>query len=266
MKMTTFRRLSDLVYRHSGIVLPEEKLPLLVNRLGKRMRALGLKDEREYLEIVEVEQDPDELIAFIDVISTNTTKFFREPEHFEVLHDLLTQKAKTAEEIRLWCAASSSGEEPYTLAMTVAETPSVQKSQFRMLATDICMKVLREASNGRYSEKRIQDVPSGFLRKYFSHEKINGDKFYRVSPELREMILFKKFNLSSFPYPLKGPFQFIFCRNVMIYFDVSLRQKIIDAFYEVLAPGGYLFIGHSENLLGIKHNLKTLKASIFYKK
>lgn len=265
MPRKDFERIRALIYRECGIALGDEKIPLLVNRISKRQRALGLASQQDYLRIIEEERDPEEFIQFIDVISTNTTYFFREPDHFEFFSARLKEWPAAEPEIRLWCAASSSGEEPYSLAITAAEALGRRRIKLRMLATDICTKVLKRAAEGRYTEKQVENVPRYLLNRYFAKEKNGGAVHYRVLPRLRELVLFKRLNLSKFPYPLKGPFDFIFCRNVMIYFDAPLREKVVQAFYRLLRPGGYLFIGHSENLLGLKHRFRGMRASVFQK-
>ena len=265
MRRKDFDRLRALIYRESGISLGDEKIPLLVNRISKRQRALGIQSQQEYLRIIEEEKDPEEFLKFIDAMSTNTTYFFREKEHFEIWGRLLKEHKSGGREIKLWCAASSSGEEPYTLAMTACENLDLRRTPFRMLATDICTKVLGRAVAGRYTEKQVENVPRPLLHKYFLREKCGKERYFQVNSQLRDLILFKRLNLSKFPYPLKGSFDFIFCRNVMIYFDAVLREKVINSFYGLLRKGGYLFIGHSENLLGLEHSFKSVQASVFRK-
>jgi len=266
MRRAEFERFRELIYQTAGIALSDEKAALLESRLSKRLRALGLSNEEEYLRIIELDQDPRELINLIDAISTNTTNFYREPRHFEMLSGIFEQWRETHKEIRLWCAAASSGEEPYTLAITASESLDLRRTKFRMLATDISTKALKKALSGTYTQKQVENVPKPLLYKYFVRQTENGQKYYSVCQELRSLILFKRFNLASFPYPLKGPFDAVFCRNVMIYFDTAMRQKVVDALYALLRPGGYLFIGHSENLLGLKHEFETIGSSVFQKR
>jgi len=265
MHPKNFERIRKLIYEECGIALGREKIPLLINRISKRQRALGITSQQDYLRIIEAEKDPDEFLRFIDAISTNTTHFYREKEHFEVLAELLKKDGKSCAEIKLWCAASSSGEEPYTLAITACENLDLRRISFRMLATDICIKVLTRAVHGRYTEQQVQHVPHFLLHKYFVKEMVGKEKHYVASSHLKSLILFKRLNLSKFPYPLKGPFDYIFCRNVMIYFDAPLREKVANEFYKLLKKGGYLFIGHSENLLGLKHSFKNVEPSVFRK-
>ncbi|NLF26040.1 MAG: chemotaxis protein CheR [Deltaproteobacteria bacterium] len=265
MQRKDFDRLRYIIYEACGISLSKDKIPLVVNRISKRQRALGIKSQQEYLRIIEEEKDPEEFVKFIDAISTNTTYFYREKQHFELLTELFKKDSSKGREIKLWCAAASSGEEPYTLAMTACESLNLRRTPFRMLATDICTKVLDRAVMGRYTEKQVENIPKLLRQKYFDREATGKEKYFQATAQLRELILFKRLNLSKFPYPVRGPFDYIFCRNVMIYFDAPLREKVINAFYSLLRRGGYLFIGHSENLLGLQHSFKGVQASVFRK-
>ncbi len=264
MQERAFEKLRAIVMRETGIALSQDKRGLLANRLSKRLRALNLSSEADYLRILETEAEPNELLEFIDAISTNVTHFFREKDHFELLSEVLAE-LPADEEVRIWCSACSTGEEAYTLAMTLRETLPDPARRCRILATDICMRVLRQAAEGVYGPRQLEKVPRHLISRYFSRVGGKDDGRYRVNQELRDLIVFKRMNLSHFPYPLRGPINVIFCRNVMIYFGVDLRARITRAFEELLAKGGYLFIGHSENLLGIQHGLKAVKPSVFRK-
>ena len=168
--------------------------------------------------------------------------------------------------VRIRCAASSSGEEPYTIAMTAAESLDLRQTDFKLLATDISTKVLQMASNGVYSDKHLEKVPLALKAKYFERRDGIAGEEYSVSETLRSLVVFKRLNLSVFPYPLKGPLDIIFCRNVMIYFDNQLRGKIVAEFERLLSPGGHLFLSHSENLLSVTHKLLGRQNSIYQKK
>lgn len=262
MKQETFDFLSNLIYRESGIVLPPEKKMLLENRVQKRLRALNLRDVSDYLRIIELDVDGDELVQLIDVVSTNVTYFYREPRHFEIYAKLLKQfQSEKRNEVKVWCAAASSGQEPYTLAIEAAESLDLGKTRFRLLGTDICTKVLNRALAGHYHEREVEKIAPDKLQKYFDRQ---GNDFH-VRSKISDLVLFKKLNLIQFPYPLKGSFDIIFCRNVMIYFDTPTRAKIIAQFEKLLSPGGYLFLSHSENLLGIDHGLQRFDSSVFRK-
>ncbi|MCK5683777.1 methyltransferase domain-containing protein, partial [bacterium] len=207
----------------------------------------------------------DEMIALLDVISTNVTSFYREAVHFDVLKDILVKWNKEGQKrYRVWCAAASSGEEPFTLAITLQENLP-QSTDKKILATDISTIVLEKCKIGMYDAKKTEPIPSGLRSKYFTCHKKTNDNVYEVKPELRKMMLFNRLNLTVQPYPMKGPLDIIFCRNVMIYFNGETRQKIVNEMYRLLRPGGYLFVGHSESLTGMDTKYKIVKPSIYLK-
>ena len=267
MEAKIFEELREIIYRESGINLSEEKKQMLMNRLNKRLRKLGLKEPRQYLDIIETDASGEELLQLIDVVSTNVTYFFRESEHFDYLKSevFAAYKKQGRDKVRIWCAASSTGEEPYTLAMLGSESFSGVRADVKVLATDISTRVLNHAVRGLYQPKQFEKMPQDVVEKYFSAYQDEDETFWKVDPAIASMVTFKRLNLSQFPYPLKGPLDVIFCRNVMIYFDLQLRTKIIAEMTRLLAPGGYLFLGRSENLLGIHHDLKGCGASVFRK-
>lgn len=266
MDTELFQKFRSLIFRESGISLGNDKLQLLTNRVNKRLKALRIKDPEEYLRIVELDQSGDELVRLIDVVSTNVTYFYREHEHFTRFAEILGNLRSSAQkEIKVWCAACSSGEEAYMLAMMAEETLDLRSTAFRILATDISVRVLEKAVLGLYEDKQLEKLPEALQRKYFREIETEAGDLWRVEPSLARLIVFKRLNLSSFPYPLKGPLDVIFCRNVMIYFGPELRQKVIDEFWKLLRPGGYLFLGHSENLLGIRHEFESKGVSTFRK-
>jgi chemotaxis protein methyltransferase CheR len=265
MEESIYQKLRTIIHGHSGIALSNDKKYLLQNRLQKRLRALQLGSEREYLELIESDLEGPELIELIDAISTNTTHFFREAEHFALLDEIFeTYRAERRNQVKLWCAAASSGEEPYTLAISAHEHLDLKTTKFRMLATDICTKVLARAAQAEYRAEQIQKVPVSLRAKYFLPSAVDPH-MVQVQPALRQLITFKILNLARFPFPLQGPLDVIFCRNVMIYFDRDLRQKIITEFERLLSPGGFLFLSHAENLLGIAHSLQRYNISVFRK-
>ena len=261
MEQSIFERLRDIIYQESGITLSDEKRLLLQNRIRKRLRSLRINSEEDYLQIVESDLEGSELINLIDAISTNHTFFFRERSHFDFLAELLKEHKEP--QYKLWCAAASTGEEPYTLAITALE--NLKNKKAKILATDICTPVLKKAARGVYHAKSLQEMSSELRTKYFDPLNIAGEACYRVKPELSQLILFKRLNLNRFPYPLKGPLDSIFCRNVMIYFDNTLRAKLIESFYKLLKPGGYLFVGHSESLSGVEHKFATVQSAVYRK-
>lgn len=265
MNQKAFDFLSTLIYQESGIVLPPEKALLLGNRVQKRLRALGLSSEGDYLKTLENDKTGEEIVHLIDVVSTNVTYFYREPRHFEIYGQLLKQfRSENRSDIKVWCAAASSGQEPFTLAMETALNADLSRQTVKILGTDICTTVLQRATKGIYSEKEMEKTPPDRTARFF--DKLGGeDPCWRVKPEISKLVLFKKLNLVQFPFPLKGPVDIIFCRNVMIYFDTPTRAKIIQQFEGLLRKGGYLFLSHSENLLGINHGLKRFDSSVFIK-
>ncbi|MBX7136913.1 MAG: chemotaxis protein CheR [Oligoflexia bacterium] len=269
MEPEVFERFRRIIYDKSGIVLSEEKRSLLASRIQKRLRAKQLDSEAQYLEIVESDLSGEELVGLIDAISTNTTYFWREPAHFEALGEILAEyKAMGKSKLRIWCAASSTGQEPYILAMEVLEHFSGAKVDARILATDVSTKVLKIAQQGLYSDEEVSKLPADKLKRFFMHPsdpQAQAKHQWQVSPELQQLVLFKQLNLVVHPYPLKGPIDIIFCRNVLIYFDIPTRQGVIDECYRLLPTGGYMFLSLSESLLGIEHRFEKVSTSVYQK-
>jgi chemotaxis protein methyltransferase CheR len=267
-----FDRLASAVYAYCKINLTQSKMDLARARLAKRLRITGVTTYTEYLDNVLSNPDSDEFVEMIDCISTNLTSFFRESSHFDYLEqDLLPQIVKrnaAAKRIRAWSAACSSGEEPYTISLvlneTLAKLNAVRGWDVKLLATDISTRVLRKAVAGVYEPDRVNAVPAPLRAKYFEPRSLGGEPHLAVKPELRNMIVFNRLNLME-SWPFTGPFDFIFCRNVMIYFDKPTQEKLVNRYYDLLAPGGILFTGHSESLTGIQHKFKFVKATIYQK-
>lgn len=269
MEPAIFERFRDLIYQQCGIALRPDKTALLASRIQKRIRERGLKNESEYLDIIELDIDGPELIQLIDAISTNTTYFWREAEHFEILGNIFdTWKSQNKSSYKIWCAAASTGQEPYILAMEALEHIPPTKFDVRILATDVSTKALKASLDGIYTNNDVSKLPSEKRNKFLTKIQpalVSGDPQWKVVPELSELILFKRLNLVNFPYPIKGPMDIIFCRNVMIYFDVQTRQKIVNEFVRLLSPGGFLFLSLSESLLGIEHSLTKYSTSVYQK-
>ncbi len=255
-----------LVYERSGITLHDGKRALITARLQKRVRQGGFTSFGEYLRHVETDRSGDELTAFLDAIATNHTSFFREPQHFAYLRDVVLpqfERVNGREPIRAWSAACSTGEEPYTIAMTALERAGVDnRSPVRILASDLSTKALTTARNGVYKTDRVETVQLPILRKYFEKGLGRQDGLVRVGPELRALVDFKRMNLLELP-PGDGQFDVIFCRNVMIYFDLPVRQRVVSALERRLRPSGYLFISHSESLNGVSHRLRWVAPAIY---
>ncbi len=261
MEAEIFEAFQKLIYRESGIVLTEQKVPLLSSRIQKRLKALGIDSESEYLRILELDVSGNELVALLDVVSTNVTYFYREAAHFELYRTILADLAKRGrDEVKIWCAAASSGEEPYTLAFEGLEALSGTRTKLKILATDISLTVLRRAACAVYSDTVVSKIRQDIRHKYLTRI---DDLNWRVNRDVVERILFKRLNLVEQPYKLRGPFDIIFCRNVMIYFDNSTRESIVQQFEKLLGTGGYLFVSHSENLLNVDHKLDKVNASVF---
>jgi chemotaxis protein methyltransferase CheR len=262
MDSSTFHRLCSIAYEKAGINLGPSKEALVEARVAKRLRALGLADEREYLIRLEEDTTGREIVEFLDVISTNHTYFFRESDHFDLLRKLVGDwHRQGSRRLRIWSAASSTGEEPYSIAFTLSSLPEAADMDWKILATDISTQVLEKAEAGQFDEAKVLRLEQGEQRRFFQREKASGK--YVVRSELRQRIAFRRLNLSTPPYPMHGPFDVIFCRNVMIYFDQTVRQRVIGAMEPLLRPGGYLFIGHAEALSAIHVGLKMVRPSIF---
>jgi chemotaxis protein methyltransferase CheR len=265
MDTHTFNKFRRLVYEKSGINLGEKKEALVCARVGKRMQSLSIDDYRKYYKYVAADQSGRELVELIDVISTNVTHFFREHQHFDFLSSLIRQWASEGQRrFRIWSAASSTGEEPYSIAITVQEVLD-STADAKILATDISTKVLEKAMQGIYQQKHVEKVPRNLRSKYFT--KVSGQEknLYQIKKSLRDMVTFGRLNLSVHPYPLNGPLDVIFCRNVMIYFDNEIRRGVLENMYSLLRPGGYLMVGHAESLTGLVSDFKSVKPSVYVK-
>jgi chemotaxis protein methyltransferase CheR len=268
MDRRTFDTFRQLIYDKSGISLGEGKEALVSARVGKRLRVLGYDNYKEYLHFLtgDSEESEAEFVDFLDVISTNVTYFFRENEHFIFMADYIKRMMEEGRQrVRIWCAASSSGEEPYTLAMTFLENAKNFRGDCKILATDISTKILKTAMEGRYPEAKMDNVSPQLRAKYFTSVGSGANKVYTVSDTLSNMIMFKRLNLSKPPFPMKGPFDLIFCRNVMIYFDNIVRKKLMDEFSRLLRPGGYLMVGHSESMAGMLCDMESVQPSVYLK-
>ena len=267
MEDQLFQKFCAIAYSKAGIKLHDGKEALVSARVAKRLRALNLSSPREYLNLLESDTSGTEVVSFLDAISTNFTMFFREPEHFKWLREFVEYRVgvQGKRRLRVWCAASSSGEEPYTLAMTIAETVGERQVDWRILATDISTKILATAEQGIYDEAALKDVPRALLGKYFAAEdgRKGADRRWSVTADLRRKIVFRRLNLAKPPYPMPGPLDVVFCRNVMIYFDDPVRQGLISEVDRLLVGDGLVCIGHSESLSGLKTRLEIIEPSVY---
>ena len=251
-----FKKIAQILHSHAGIALAEGKAALVYSRLAKRLRSLGLRSFREYCSLVEGAQGIDERQAMMAALTTNVTRYFREPHHFDHLRDVvmptLVDRARRGGRIRLWSAACSNGQEPYSMAITVLQAlPDAASQDEKILATDIDPNMVAEGRAGIYREDAITPVPLDLRRKWF--KKAAGGA-WEVADELRALVSFRELNLIG-DWPMKGKFDVIFCRNVVIYFDEPTQERIWSRFAPLLEPGGTLYIGHSERVSGPGANL-----------
>lgn len=263
----------SLVYDRAGINLGPNRQHLVQARLAKRIRVAKLSGFDEYFHRLEEDKSGQELGHLIDAISTNTTHFFRESDHFDFLTSVIHERAERerwnekSHCLRIWSAASSSGEEPYSLGMTIDNAlQRYPNMTAKLLATDISRSVLLRAKAGRYETDRAKTIPPEFRAKYI--QKIKGTDLdeFEIVPKIRSMITYAQFNLMSPTYPFRYGFDFIFCRNVMIYFDQKTQEGVIRRMSEHLKSGGYFIVGHSESLNSIRHDLQYVRPTIYRKK
>jgi chemotaxis protein methyltransferase CheR len=260
-----------LIYRHSRIKLGSDKQALLSSRLTKRLRSIGLSSFDEYCAVLRSPQSQDEIEELLDLISTNHTRFYREPDHFDyliakILPPLIPTLTARRSPLRVWSAASSSGEEPYTLAIVLSEFlrafPAVD---WQICASDISKRVLIAAKQGVYRMDAVEPVPPDLLKRYFQKGFGAQEGKCRVRSELRDKVRYERINLFQHEYPIPLQQHVIFCRNVMIYFDIQSREQAVKRMSHYLAPGGFLIVGHSESLMGINHGLKSIQQGIYQK-
>ncbi len=244
----SFRALATLVKAHTGIVLSDHKRDLVQGRLARRLRALSLPDYAAYCALLASSSGEQELGPMINAMTTNVTRFFREPYHFEILRQtVLPQARATGSRFRLWSAGCSTGEEPYSIAMTLVDTIPDPRWDARILATDIDSDVLTRARAGHYDEEGAQTIPAPLRRRFVAAASGGG---IEIRPEIRARLAFKQLNLMA-DWPMQGPLDVIFCRNVVIYFDKETQARTFTRFAQLLRPGGWLFLGHSETLHGV---------------
>lgn len=269
MRDSEFEFIRTVVYARSRIQLGPDKRQLVTARLGKRLRATQRASIGEYCDLLRSGGQEEELAHLIDAISTNHTFFFRENAHFDfvrqtVIPDMLA-RARTENWPRFltWSAASSTGEEPYSLAITLAEALGPSRWPWHIDATDISHRVLAKAQAGVYREDTVSKMPAAMLRTHFQRGTGPQDGNYRVKPELRAQVSYRQLNLLEGEPPFPEPFHLIFCRNVMIYFDRPTQEELVNKLTRHLIPGGYLIVGHSESLSGIRHSLQLLRPATY---
>ena len=269
MPDAVFERLATYIYDTCGLKLTLAKKILLEGRIRKRLRVLELRTFAEYCDYLFSHRgQSDEVSQLIDVVTTHKTDFFREPRHFEhlvqeYLPRLFRDHELPARSLRVWSAACSTGEEPYTIAMVLADYAArVRDFRFSILATDVSEQVLQVARNGIYEEEKIQPIPAMLRKRYLLRSKDPARRVVRIVPELREAITFRQVNLME-PFQVARPMDVIFCRNVLIYFDRPSQEKLVGRFYDALAPGGHLFVGHSETLNGFRVPFSYAAATVY---
>lgn len=269
MRDREFEFIRNLVYERSRISLGPDKRELVSARLGKRMRATQMPDLGAYCGLLQSPGAEEELGNLIDAISTNHTFFFREQAHFDFLRDTVVPEmaaratAEGWEHLNIWSAACSSGEEPYSIAMTLAGGPTTWP--WHIQATDISHRILERAINAIYPADSVNRLTPALIKQHFQRGFGPQEGFYRIRPELRDRISFNHLNLLEGEPPFQGLFQVIFCRNVMIYFDRATQEELVGRLRRRLVPGGYLMVGHSESLTHIKHGLRPVRPAVYQK-
>ncbi|PSJ18401.1 CheR family methyltransferase [Nitrosomonas supralitoralis] len=256
-----FERVRKLIYKHAGISLSTGKQNMVYSRLARRLRATGFDNFDEYLDYLERE-NPEEWEAFTNALTTNLTAFFREQHHFPILEKHIVQR-KNQNKIQLWCSASSTGEEPYSIAMAMIQAFKSFTPPVHILATDLDTDVLAKAQMGIYPQEKLEKISKEKLKQFFLRGKGSHAGSARVRPELRNMITFRQLNLLDEKWLIRGPFDAIFCRNVMIYFDKQTQYKILKKFVPLLASDGLLFAGHSESFQHANDLFKLREKTVY---
>jgi chemotaxis protein methyltransferase CheR len=259
-----FEALRKLVKQITGINLSDQKRELVYGRLARRLRALQLDSFAEYRELLD-EDGGQELVQFCNAITTNLTAFFREPHHFDYLRDhvLTPMLAGTQRRLRIWSAGCSTGEEPYSLAMTVLETVTdVKRWDIRILATDLDSDVLERAHRGVYAEDRLKNMTLQRRTRFFTERRERDGLCYEATPELKSLITFKQLNLMH-QLPMRGPLDAVFCRNVVIYFDKDTQRNLFSRVSQLQRPGNLLFLGHSESLFKVSDDYTLIGKTVY---
>jgi chemotaxis protein methyltransferase CheR len=267
-----YELIRELVYRHSRINLGPDKQELVAARIGKRLRQLRLDDYTQYCELLQSTEGENELANLVDAISTNFTSFFREMKHFEFMTEVILPQwgfqspHQGPKAFHTWSAACSSGEEPYSIAILLADYFAANPAiDWQVEASDISTRILAKAKHGVYELDRVHLPRENWLRRFFQRGVGDWHGYARIRKDLRSPVRFHHLNLIESKYPFTNDFHLIFCRNVLIYFDRPTQEQLIHRLTDQLLPGGYLFVGHSESLTGIKHTLHSIRPSIYVK-
>ncbi len=259
-----FRKISALVMSTTGIVISEKKRAFVQGRLTRRLRVLGLSGFDEYTRMLSSAAGAEEQQMLVNAITTNHTSFFREPHHFDylartVLPTLVEREGNGRGRLRIWSAGCSTGEEPYTLAMTVRDCAPLSPWDCKILATDLDTNVVNHAAAGIYDAERLESIPSKYHKRFLT---VAPDGSIEMNDSLRSLISFASLNLLE-AWPMKGPFDVIFCRNVVIYFDKPTQARLFDRYADLLKPDGWLFVGHSESLLNVTDRFKLIERTVY---
>ncbi len=273
LSASDYERLSGLIYAECGIKMPPTKKVMLEARLRKRLRVLGLSTFGRYCDYLFSKKGmEDELINMIDVVTTNKTDFFREPKHFDFLAAVVIPElislygAGIKRELNIWSAGCSTGEEPYTIAMVLSEFRDCHHPfEFMILGTDISTKVLERAERAIYKMERAETVPLQVMKKYFLRSKDREKNLVKIAPEIRHAVRFRRLNFMAEDFQMRESMDIIFCRNVIIYFDRPTQERLLNRLYDHLIPGGYIFMGHSETLSGLRVPLVSAGPTVYRK-
>jgi len=271
MKLSEFHQISQFITSEYGIKLPDFKKTMVEGRLQKRLRQTGIPSFSKYIDFVFSLEGKGELLEMVDAISTNKTDFFRESSHFDFLNSTFLPKysaENSREQLKIWSSASSSGEEIYTIAMIIEEfnaAPENSKVNYSILGTDISVEKLRTAVSAIYPIDRIKDIPISFRDKYLLKSKDTSKKIVRFIPQIRSKAEFQRLNLMDTSYSVRQDFDIVFCRNVLIYFDKEMQEKVINRLCTKLKTGGYFFLGHSESIIGKNVPLRQIEPTIYQK-
>lgn len=259
LKQSEFKKIQKKIYDYCGINLHEGKQALVRARVMKRIRKLGLRNFSHYLHYLDKDSSGEEFLALVDVLTTNKTSFFRESQHFDFIRDHVIPEMR-ALNVKWWSAGCSTGEEAVSASIVLQEQ-GISKNNVKILGTDISRDVIQVAKKGVYKAKRLSDVTLKIKNKYF--RKIEGGNF-QITRDVRNMITYGRLNLKK-KWPLDGPFHVIMCRNVMIYFNRPTQQELVSRFRDILEPGGYLFLGHSESVASADKGFKNPRPAVYRK-
>ncbi|QHS08723.1 CheR family methyltransferase [Sinimarinibacterium sp. NLF-5-8] len=263
--LADFERVRSMIHRHAGIALADSKRDLVYSRLARRLRALDIETFRRYLDQLEQAPESDEWEHFTNALTTNLTSFFREAHHFDILRDQL-RSLPPGKRILIWCCAASTGEEPYSIAMTACEAFGRLDPPVSILATDIATDVLDTAQRGVYAMERVESLSKERLKKFFLRGGGSNEGQVKVVDALKRLVTFRQLNLLEPHWGLKGPFSALFCRNIMIYFDKPTQAEILQRFVPLIADGGHLYMGHSETLSNPPGNIQSIGRTTYRKR